>query len=425
MLNFQISATDERITPQAGLALVGEVYANLGLGDLLDRHLPPPGSATGYQPSDFVLPLVLMQIGGGEALDHTRQLTADACLLKLFGLSQLPDPGTTGDWLRRTYARGYEGLRNVITTLNRAVLAADARTDYTFDPDATGIESDKSSAKMTYKGFTGYMPMLGILAEVPVVLVDDFREGNVSPQVGILETIRQACAAMPNGKRIAYMRSDSAGYQAAVINECLQEKIIFGITADLDVAVREAIATIQQWHQCVDKNGQPTDREWGVVAHTMNKMKEGFLLIVQRWEDPKRPVDLFGKHYCYHAIATNHPGKGPAVIAWHNQRANSENYNKEIKLGFGLEHLPCNDFGANAMYFRIGILAYNLMVAMKWLVLPSDWRKSTIKTLRWLFIHTAGKLIRHGRRWILKLAGLSAEAWWNWRNIRLRCLQLC
>jgi len=424
MLNFQILPTDEQITPQAGLALVGEVFTNLGLGDLLDRYLPPPGSATGYKPSQFVLPLALMQIGGGEALTHTRQLAADTCLLKLLGVPHLPDPGTIGDWLRRTYAKGYEGLQTVNTALNRLILAADGHTDYTFDPDATAIESEKASSKMTYKGFTGYMPMLGLLAEVPVVLVDDFRDGNVSPQVGILATIRQARAAMPAGKRIGYMRSDSAGYQAAVINECLQEKIIFGITADRDVAVRETIATIQQWQRVVDKHGQPTDREWGEAVHTMNKMKEGFRLIVQRWEDPQRPEDLFGKHYCYHAIASNHKGTGPEVIAWHNQRANSENYNKEIKLGFGLEHLPSNDFGANAMYFRIGILAYNLLIAMKWLVFPVEWRQKTIKTLRWVWIHTAGKLIRHGRRWTLKLAGLSAEAWIYWRDIRLRCLQL-
>lgn len=414
MLKFQIRPTDERMTSQAGLALVGEVYEGLGLDELLNRHLPPPGSATGYTPSEFVLPLVLMQVGGGEALDHTRQIATDASLLKLLGLAEIPDPGTTGEWRKRTYAKGYEGLRRVIIELNHGILAADKRAVYTFDPDATAIESHKSTAKMTYKGFRGYMPMLGMLAEVPVVLVDEFREGNVSPGAEALSFLQKALTAMPKGKRIGYLRSDSAWYQAAIIDECEQEDITFGITADLDVAVKETIATIQKWHPCFDEKGQPTDREWG----------EAFRLIVQRWEDPRRPEDLFGKHDCYHAIATNHSGEAPAVIAWHNGRANSENYNKEIKVGFGLEHLPCDDFGANALYFRIGILAYNLMIALKWRVLPTEWRHKTIKSLRWMWIHTAGKLIRHGRRWILKLAGLTVEAWHYWRDIRGRCLQL-
>jgi len=159
--------------------------------------------------------------------DHTRQIAADVSLLKLLGLAKIPDPGTTGEWLKRTYAQGYEGLRLVILELNHRLLATAKREVYTLDPDATAIESHKSTAKMTYKGFRSYMPMLGMLAEVPV-----------------------------------------------------------------------------------------------------------------------------------------------------------------------------------------------------WRVLPTAWRTKTIKTLRWIWIHTAGKLVRHGRRWILKLAGLSVEAWRYWRDIRSRCLQL-
>lgn len=33
--------------------------------------------------------------------------------------------------------------------------------EFTLDIDATGIESEKEAAKMTYKGYTGYMPMVG------------------------------------------------------------------------------------------------------------------------------------------------------------------------------------------------------------------------------------------------------------------------
>jgi len=78
-------------------------------------------------------------------------------------------------------------------------------------------------------------------------------------------------------------------------------------------------------------------------------------------------------------------------------------------------HLPCGDFGANAMYFRIGVLAYNLMVAMKYLILPKENSRQTIKTMRWEWIETAGKLIHHGRQWILKLAQGSGNLirWWH------------
>jgi hypothetical protein len=44
--------------------------------------------------------------------------------------------------------------------LKRA-LKYDETKGYTLDIDATGIEAQKESAVMTYKGFAGYMPIVG------------------------------------------------------------------------------------------------------------------------------------------------------------------------------------------------------------------------------------------------------------------------
>ena len=414
MLSFKLSETQEMITTHAGLAFVGELYEYLHLDSLVNFYLPQPGSAKGYPPNHFVFPLVLMMIGGGEALAHTRQIKDDTCLNTLLNLSAIPDSGTIGDWLVRMYFKGYEGLNSVNGQLNHKILKDDPHTIYTFDPDATEIESHKQLAKITYKGNPGYMPMLANLAEIPLWLVDDFREGNVPPQAQALPFLDKAFERMPAGKRSGFLRSDSAWYQAAIFNRCEEKGIIFGITADQDSSVKEAIARIQNWQPVRNKDGFLTDRLWGETIHCMTHTKEAFRLIAQCWKNPRRklPTDA---EYCYHAIATNSSEPAQSVITWHNGRASSENYNKEIKLGFGMGHLPCGDFGANAMYFRIGVLAYNLMVAMKYLILPKENSRQTIKTMRWEWIETAGKLIHHGRQWILKLAQGSGNLirWWH------------
>jgi hypothetical protein len=419
MLNFKLEATKELLTPHAGLAFVGEFYESLHLDSLANFYLPPPGSVKGYPPNHFVFPLVLMMIGGGEALDHTRQLTRDHCLEQMLNHLKIPDPGTIGDWLVRTYPLGYEGLNHLNRHLIDKVLSQDEHEIYTLDADATPIESHKREAKMTYKGFTGYMPMLANLAEVPLWLVDDFREGNVPPQAQALVILDRAIERMPSCKRIGFLRSDSAWYQTAIFNRCEEKDIIFAITADQDCSVKEAIARIQNWHPVRDKEGFLTNRFWGEIVHCMAHTKKAFRLIVQCWLNPRRksPADA---EYVYHVIATNSLEPAQSVITWHNGRASSENYNKEIKLGFGMEHLPCGDFGANAMYFRIGVLAYNLMVAIKYLILPKESCRQTIKTMRWLWIETAGKLIHHGRQWTLKLAQGSDELLRWWRDFRLR-----
>jgi len=49
------------------------------------------------------------------------------------------------------------------------------RKDYTLDIDATAISGQKKEAEMTYKGFKGYMPIVGHLAENGLVIYAEFR----------------------------------------------------------------------------------------------------------------------------------------------------------------------------------------------------------------------------------------------------------
>ena len=66
----------------------------------------------------------------------------------------------------------------------------------------------------------GYRPMLGFLWETPVCLVDEFREGNVSPGTGQLEFFYRQCRAQISaGKWLTRYRADRASYQASLINE--------------------------------------------------------------------------------------------------------------------------------------------------------------------------------------------------------------
>ena len=48
----------------------------------------------------------------------------------------------------------------------------------TVDHDATIIESHKRTARIAYEGTRGYQPMLAVWAELGLVLVDEFRDGN-------------------------------------------------------------------------------------------------------------------------------------------------------------------------------------------------------------------------------------------------------
>jgi hypothetical protein len=401
ILPFEIEPTNAALTAHGGLLLPYEMAQALKLGKVIDRELPGPGSGRGYKPSEFVIPMILMLHGGGKKLDDLREIEAEVNLRDLLGVKELPASCTIGDWLRRM-GQNPEGLAGLDRVNNHMVtegLKKDKRKEYTLDVDAVVIESEKLEAQWTYKKEKGYQPLLGFLFELGLAIKDEFRDGNVPAGSGTKEFLQSCCEKMPQGKRIGYFRSDSAGYQANVINYCVDNGILFSITGDKDSAVIKSIKTIRETEWEEYQKG----RQIAETVHTMNDTKEAFRLIVQRW--PKRQGDLFDPEpYNYRVIATNRTESPRKVIDIHNQRGQAENYIKELVGGFGMEWMPCRETYANAVFFRIGVLAYNLFLLMKNLIMFPWYRTSTIATVRWKLYQTAGMVVCHARRTVLKLA---------------------
>jgi hypothetical protein len=429
VLNFKLEKTDETLTAHGGLAFIAEYSRGLGLGALVNRHLPRPKSPRGYAPEVFVEGLVLMLQGGGQTLEDLRELRREEGLMKLLGCSVLPDPDTMGDWLRRMGSTehgqsGLIGLGEVRDAVTQRILRRDAATDYTLDADATQIEGEKRDAQFTYQGVKGYMPMLGFLFESGLCLYDEFREGNVSPGSGQLAFYRASQERVPVGKRIARYRADSASYQAALINALEDDGVVWAITADQDVAVKAVIHGIpeEEWKEPEKGCGYKIAE----TVHSMNGTNKAFRLIIKR--ELRRQPDLFERRglYFYHAVASNWSDENKGaheVLRWHNQRGSAENFNKEMKSGLGLDRMPCGQFGANAVFFRIGVLAYNLFIGFKRLSCPDVWQGHTIATFRWKLIQIAGRIVRHAGKVILKLA-VDAKMLVLFRGIRQRCFEL-
>jgi hypothetical protein len=164
---------------------------------------------------------------------------------------------------------------------------------------------------------------------------------------------------MPESKRIACYRADSASYQAELINALEADGVFWAITADQDRAVKETICSIPEgdWKEPTPGCGY----EVAETVHTLNKSRTAFRLIVKR--ELRRQPDLFAQdRYFYHAVASNwptEPKSAQKVLEWHNQRGQAENFLKELKEGLGLDRMPCGQSFANAVFFRIGVIAYN------------------------------------------------------------------
>ena len=324
ILPIKLERSSERLTSLGGLVVLEELARAVGLWEDVDRALEGAKSGRGYPAHAFVQALVWMQHAGGRRLEDLRELRAEHEVLGAMGLAAVPDAGTVGDWLRRQGRRGAEAIQQISRKLGAPCLEGE---EVILDVDATEIEAEKQEAQWTYHHVQGYMPLVGYVDGVCVG--HEFREGNQSPGAGILAFAQSCEAALPAGKRL-YFRSDSAAYQAAVINPYSQPGRTFSITADLDVAVKREIQNLPEaaWQPYRTPEGIATDREIAETVHSMNGTEQAFRLIVLRWPNPQ-PNLFEADRYGYHAVATNREEAASVVIWKHNGRGNSENWHKE------------------------------------------------------------------------------------------------
>jgi len=144
-------------------------------------------------------------------------------------------------------SKGLLSLGKVNHHLVGEIVLRDKRNDYTLDVDTSIIESEKEETGVTYKREKGSPPQMDFLFEAGLILGDEFRDGNVPAKTGAVNFVDRCFAAMPRGKSIIYLRSNSAFYQSGVINLYFERDRLFTITADQDKGVKETIKTIKEW----------------------------------------------------------------------------------------------------------------------------------------------------------------------------------
>ena len=106
------------------------------------------------------------------------------------------------------------------------------------------------------------------------------------------------------------------------------------------------------------------------------------------------------------------------LIQWHREKAGTvEGVHNVVKNELAGGVMPCKYFGANAAWLRLVVIAHNVLTALKRLALPAELLRARPKRLRFLIFNTAGRLVRHARNLVLRLAA-TAEDIALWREAR-------
>ena len=112
-------------------------------------------------------------------------------------------------------------------------------------------------------------------------------------------------------------------------------------------------------------------------------------------------------------MVTNQVWPGDEIIRWHRKRCGkSEQVHSTMKSELAGSQFPSGDFGVNAAWWAIMILALNLNSAMKRLVLGpalgKHWTKKKLKAIRYHIINLPGRVVNHARELWVKIGGVAA-----------------
>ena len=301
----------------------------------------------------------------------------------------------------------------------------------TMDQDATLSNTHKSSAFFCYKGPRAFQPFNVWWDEQGVMLHTEFRDGNVYAGFDQLRVFKESLESLPQGVEEVYARSDSAGYQWDLIRyfgEGQNERfgvIPFSISADITKALKESILNDGdlEWSPIYRDLGngikRKSSQEWAEIDYVPSELcynnkspNYRYLVVREKLQQQVLPgmedqmklpfptLTIDTTRYKISAVITNLDWDGERVIHWHRQRCGrSEEVHHVLKEELAGGRFPSNQFGANAAWWWIAVLSFNLHSIMKQFVLDKTLKKSRVKAIRYRIMRIPARMVKRDGIW--------------------------
>ena len=406
----------KNITPYGGLGLIHKFNRKLGIEKILDKVNPLQMDEAGKEPKGVgkkIMSLVYGLMCGLERPSDTEVLKRDKVVHTVIGYQDYPDQSTFSRFLKSFTVTGAKEIGekdSQILLRVRNNFSGWAKLTLDMDSHVRTVYGNQQRAKVGYNpkkpGRKSYHPLFCFIGETRDFLLGRFRSGNKYSSTGAIELLKECLRLIPQHIMQLYLRADSGFYSFEFLRFLVKRGIKYAIAVKLYNTIQMQLGgldyraigggvEVAEFDYCLLKDKKELPCRMIAIRE---EIKEG--------KEAKKEPKLFElKGYSYQVIVTNIRGEAPENIwRFYNGRANIENMIKEAALGFGLEVSPSHCYAGNMAYFQIGMLAYNLMNWFKELALDQKKNKAMIKWIRNRFFLIAGKLVRTGRRLILKLS---------------------
>ena len=413
-----------------GLHAIGALADRLGLGHCLSQVIPIRGERMPLHDRGKVLvQMALVLAGGGEScldIEHLRAgedlfgwVASDSTVWRTF--HEL-STGTLDEM-----SRALAGVRRKVWSRSQATTGT-APVVLDIDASLVPIHSEnKATTAPTYKGGFGFHPMFCFADATGECLAEMLRPGNATANAVVdhLSILDAALLQLPEdvakghhvgdavdgvGRQVI-VRTDSAGCTRGFVAGCRERNISFMVVARTNAQVQgalfDAVGLDECWEPALDQSGRIRPGA-GVIELTdmvdLANWPEGTRLIVRR--EPLHPgaqQTLFrATNFRYWGHYTDREGSPVRLDADMRAHAHVEDHILRLKES-GLLRFPFADASANRAWLFVVAMAADLVRWFQLLCLDGGLSKARPKALRWSLLHAPGRLIRSGRRVIVRV----------------------
>ncbi len=324
---YEAEKNESGLTALGGLPVYLDLARVAGLRGALTKHLGVRRGSQGWDDSQVVTALMLLNLAGGDCVEDLETLEADEGFCRVVRRVEhhdlprnerramekrwrkekkrtLPSASSVFRYLYKFHDQKQEELRQEgkafipaanehlrgFAKVNRDLLsflqANRPRATATLDMDATLVETSKETALFGYKGYRCYQPLNTWWAEQEVLVHTEFRDGNVPAGFEQRRVLEEALACLPEGIEKVRLRSDTAAYQHDLLRYCEHGhndrfgRIEFTIGCDVTTEFKKAVAEVreEEWkplHRLSNGRLEESGTEWAEVCFVPNAMGFG------------------------------------------------------------------------------------------------------------------------------------------------------
>ena len=281
-----------------------------------------------------------------------------------------------------------------------------------------GIEGAEKGHNPQYHGRNSYHPLLARIAESGTLLGAQLRPGKATlggSDVAQLDRWLTALDAfLDDSPCLVTVRIDKGGDCAALFKVIAKHRRRFLVKARMTPDLVSEIVSTAKWATTEYDADGTVITQVAEIDFVRGEWREQGLppirVVAVRSRERQGGKHLDDSELTVQAFFTNDwDSEAEDVVLEYDERAGIEPLLAELKQQWGLEKVSSHDFGANAALMLLKGLAMNLLQRLAKQQAPTVAQRWRTYGLRRLLILRPARLVRTGRRVIVRLGGLPVE----------------